>query len=320
MRGWGVPQLSPDLLATIIPTGVYGGGVVGDLSHTLFVWRTVATEKAHGGMLAFFLDDARLETVWRSPDRYTQQFLRHEVASLVEVDFSLWADDPLPVQLHNVYRQRALARRWQEAGLIVAPCLNWSDERSFEFCFSGVPRECPVAFTECRTAASSAEDRRAFNHGLHEAIRQVRPQTLVIYGGRIHEWWIRRDLPACATEFVFLESWTDARRCVRAEQTRQVRDRNQLNLFGGDTWAFLRGLTEGVRQVRPQHLMIYGGREHSFWLNSNLPQGPRYTLIESWMSARRKVHSTQARREREKYQLPLFGGEAWAEEAQQVAV
>jgi hypothetical protein len=48
-----------------------------------------------------------------------------------------------------------------------------------------------------------------------------------------------------------------------------------------DRRAFLRGLTEGVKQVQPENVLIYGGKEHSFWLTERLPKGPHYTLIEA---------------------------------------
>jgi hypothetical protein len=155
---------------------------------------------------------------------------------VVEVDFSLWRDMSLEEQHFNVYRTRTMSRIFQGAGLHVAPNLNWSGEQSFAFCFQGIPPGCPVAFTECRTPSGSEADRKAFLYGLHEAVRQIQPQRLAIYGGALHEWWIRRDLPTCSTEFVFLESWTDSRRRVRARQEREEREKNQLNLFGGAAW------------------------------------------------------------------------------------
>lgn len=220
MNPWGIPALRSDRLASVVPTCTFAGGRIDTPATTLFLWRSVATEKARGGTLAFFLDDERLEPLWKAPERYSAHFLSAGIGALVEVDFSLWVDRPLEEQRFNVYRQRALARQWQEHGFLVAPCLNWSDERSYSFCFSGIPTGCPVAFTECRTPSSSAEDRRAFLCGLQEAVRQVQPHCLVIYGGLVHKWWIRRALPTCSTAFVFLESWTDARRRVRAEQER----------------------------------------------------------------------------------------------------
>jgi hypothetical protein len=74
-------------------------------------------------------DAVELEALWRNPQRYTDLFLKHEVAAVVECDFSLWCDDPVVVQAYNVYRTRWLGSFWQEHGLNVIPSLNWSDER-----------------------------------------------------------------------------------------------------------------------------------------------------------------------------------------------
>jgi hypothetical protein len=93
----GIPALREDRLAAIIPTCVYAGSVVESSTDTLFLWRSCATEKAQGGTLAFFLDDRRLEPLWAHPERYTEQFVRSGIRALVEVDFSLWVNDPLPV-------------------------------------------------------------------------------------------------------------------------------------------------------------------------------------------------------------------------------
>jgi hypothetical protein len=50
---WGIPSLHPDCLATIIPTHGYGGGVVSDPAHTLFIWRTARLSTARGMTVGF---------------------------------------------------------------------------------------------------------------------------------------------------------------------------------------------------------------------------------------------------------------------------
>jgi hypothetical protein len=194
-------------------------------------------------VIGFYTDDTRFEALWRNPQHYTDRFLRHGIAALIEPDFSLWVDTPLVEQLFNVYRMRTLGRLWQEYGLSVIPNLTWSDERSFPFCFTGIPVGAPVVVCECRTPGSHDTDRRAFLVGLEQAVKKVQPATVC----------------------------------------------------------------------------IYGGKEHAYWLTGNLPEGPQYTLLESWTSVRGKIRTTQARQEREKHQLTLFGGEKWVVEAQQVA-
>jgi hypothetical protein len=234
---WGIPSLRTERLATLLSTCTYVGGSVTDPTRSLFVWRTAALSKARGCVLAFYVWDEKLEQLWRRPQHYTELFLRHEIAAVIEPDYSLWTDDALAVQVFNVYRTRWLGRYWQDAGLLVIPSLNWSDERSSSFCFAGIPVGAPVVAVECRTAGQTDEDRRRF----------------------------------------------------------------------------LAGLTEGVKQVQPRHVIVYGGKEHRYWLAPYLPQGPRYTLLESWPTARGRVRQQAA----QKNQLHLFpvGGKRWVDEA-----
>src|SRR5262249_52802901 len=153
---------------------------------------------------------------------YSALFMRHGIRAVTEPDFSLWTDAPLVEQLWNVYRIRTLGRLYQEHGLAVLPNLTWSDEQSFEFCFSGIPRHAPVVATECRTPGGNDEDRRAFLCGLAEAVRQTRPQHIVIYGGKEHEYWLTGKLPQ-GPHYTLLTSWTTERRKVRAAQERRER-------------------------------------------------------------------------------------------------
>jgi hypothetical protein len=231
-----IPSLRPDRLSTTIPNTTYAGGPVRDPEQTLFLWRSCATEKAIEGALAFFLDDARLEPLWKAPARYAKQFAQCGIKAVVEVDFSLWVDSQLAEQQHNVFRTRTVSRVFQAYGLNVIPNLNWSNERSFPFCFAGIPVGAPVCMTECRTPGGTDDDRRAFLVGLEQGVKQVQPRHIIVYGGQEHAYWLQGNLPQGPT-YTLLTSWTTERRRVRATQERQVRERNQLTLFGGNTWA-----------------------------------------------------------------------------------
>lgn len=229
---WGIPSLHPDRLATTIPIYTYAGGLVSDPAHTVFIWRTGSLSKARGMVLGFYVDDYRLEGLWRNPSHYTALFLRHGVVAAIEPDFSLWTDRPLAEQLFNVYRMRTLGRLYQEHGLAVIPNLAWSDERSFSFCFQGTPQHAPVVACECRTPGGNDDDRRAFLRGLTEGVKQVRPENVIIYGGTSHRYWLEDRLPF-GPEYHLIDSWTEARGTIRARQARQAREKNQLKLFGG---------------------------------------------------------------------------------------
>jgi hypothetical protein len=233
---FGITNLDENLLSDLIPTRTFAGGATPENpSDWLVIWRTTATQRARGATLGFFLSDDRLEPLWSRPERYSTEFRLHGVGAVVEPDFSLWVDDSIETQLHNIKRKKIVARQWQESGLRVAPCLNWASEESFAFCFSGVPVGCPVAFVECRTAGGNDSDRRAFFKGLEQAVKQVQPQHVLIYGGKEHSYWLAERLPAGPT-YTLLEAWTSARGKIRATEKRIVRAKNQLQLFGGEAW------------------------------------------------------------------------------------
>jgi hypothetical protein len=238
MTDWGIPELDPHRLATVIPTTVYGGDPVSDPEHSVFIWRTASLKKASGMVLGFYVCDTRFECVWRQPERYVDLFLRHHITTLCEPDFSVWTNDAVAIQVYNIYRTRWLARYWQDHDLIIIPSLSWSDERSFAFCFEGIPHHAPVVACESRTAGATDTDRRSFLCGLEEGVRRVQPATVCIYGGEQHRFWLQDRLPAGPTYHV-LDSFMSVRGKLRAAQERHERDRHQLNLFEGGTtkWA-----------------------------------------------------------------------------------
>lgn len=237
MNEWGIPSLRADRLSTLVPIQTYAGNPVSDSAHTLFIWRTASLSKARGMVLGFYVWDDRLEALWRNPEHSTARLLRAGVIAVIEPDFSLWTDEALIQQAYNVFRMRTLGRRYQEAGIPVIPNLAWSDERSFAFCFSGIPVGAPVCMTECRTPGGNDADRRAFLAGLTQAVNKVQPQHVVIYGGKEHAYWLTEHLPH-GPQYTLIDSWTTERRRVRAAQERQARERHQLSLFaGGNQWA-----------------------------------------------------------------------------------
>jgi Domain of unknown function (DUF4417) len=231
MREYGFPHLRSDLLATVVPDLVYAGGSVTDPARSLFVWRTCTfPPSARGGVLAFYTDDYRFECLWRQPHRYAEQFRAFGWGAVLEPDFSTWRDAPLVEQLWAIYRMRSLGRLYQDYGINIIPNLAWSDERSFEFAFTGIPRGVPVAACEARTAGQCDDDRRRFLAGLTSAVEVVQPTHLVVYGGTQNEFWLKGRLPP-GPQYTLLPSWTSERDQMRKQEKRTLRDRDQLNLF-----------------------------------------------------------------------------------------
>ncbi len=128
----------------------------------------------------FFLSDNRFERAWSDPAVVLTRLL--EVGMALGPDYSTFVDWPMAVQVFNVYRNRWCCALWQREGVPVIPTVSWSDSRSFDWVFDGLPHHSPVALSGfgCRR---DPETRRRFCEGYREMVRQLEPNIVLCYGG-----------------------------------------------------------------------------------------------------------------------------------------
>lgn len=127
----------------------------------------------------FFIDDYQFERVWRSPQLYVEMLKRYRF--VCAPDFSLYMDMPMAAMIWNVYRSRLLTAYWQSQGLKVVPTLQWADPRTFDFCFAGITPGGTVAVSTLG-AAKHRLSRQIWIAGMKEAVRQLHPDTVLLYG------------------------------------------------------------------------------------------------------------------------------------------
>lgn len=129
-----------------------------------------------------FIDDYQFERLWSRPDNYID--LIKEYQCFLSPDFSLYLDMTTPVKIWNVYRSRLLGAYYQALGIKVIPTLQWAEKKSFQYCFKGIEKGGVVAIS----TIGVKEDENAlkcWREGLTEAIKQVEPKTILIYGGKL---------------------------------------------------------------------------------------------------------------------------------------
>ncbi len=126
----------------------------------------------------FYLDDYRFESTWNRLEpgwRHVSGYY-----ATCSPDFSLFTTWPAAVQVWNTYRSRWLGRYWQECGCNVIPTMNWSDERSFDFCFDGIPPGQILTISVADLRRLHVE--RRFRDGLDAMLERLSPRLLLIYG------------------------------------------------------------------------------------------------------------------------------------------
>jgi hypothetical protein len=83
--------------------------------------------------------------------------------------------------LWNTYRNRTIGYWLYKNGVPVIANVRWYDERSYEFCFSGIAYGSVVAVGS-HGCIKKADDKKYFIRGLKEMIARLRPKTILVYG------------------------------------------------------------------------------------------------------------------------------------------
>lgn len=142
--------------------------------------------KKRAYLVHFFKDDYRFESLYRSPNSKNSHAAIKRLAQYAAVctpDFSLFPEMPLPVQQYQVFKNRWCGAFWLSLGLNVIPTVSWSDERSFSFCFDGLPINSTVAIG----MIGCKEYRESFMLGYNKMMEVLNPETIVCFGSPFNE-------------------------------------------------------------------------------------------------------------------------------------
>ena len=127
----------------------------------------------------FFIDDYQFDRIWASPDLYCNSLSRFKY--VMSPDFSIYTDTPYCMQLWKHYQKQWFGCYMQVHGIDVIPTVGWADERSFEFCFDGIPMRSVVAVSSVGTQADKDSIRR-FEIGYRRMMKVLRPTQVLFYG------------------------------------------------------------------------------------------------------------------------------------------
>ncbi|MDR2672175.1 MAG: DUF4417 domain-containing protein [Coriobacteriales bacterium] len=145
----------------------------------LIPFNCAKTSNEYSSGIHFFIDDYQFERVWNDLPGYVDILKKFDC--VMSPDFSLYLDMPLPMKIWNVYRSRAVGHFWQKSGLTVIPTLSWAGPETFVFCFEGIPQGSIVAVSTIGIK-NSARTKAIWHDGMAEAIRQLEPETVLVYG------------------------------------------------------------------------------------------------------------------------------------------
>ena len=135
--------------------------------------------KDYDAWVHFYEDDVSFERLWNLPNKYLPILKKY--AGVISPDFSVYRDMPLVMQQWNTYRSRAIGHWLQENGIPVIPNVRWGDERTYDLCCAGVPRNSTIAVGS-HGCIKLLQERPHFINGLDYAVRKLRPKIVIVYG------------------------------------------------------------------------------------------------------------------------------------------
>ena len=131
-----------------------------------------------------FCDDYQFERLWTGFDFYVKYILKAK--GFISTDFSLYRDYSDDWLIWNCYRNRVMAYAIQKAGGMMIPTAGFGPERTWSWCFDGLPHNSTVAITTNGTL-NDPEARRIFVGGVDAMVHTVFPSGIVVCG-KYPEW------------------------------------------------------------------------------------------------------------------------------------
>ena len=161
-----MPTLEP---CSYIPTKIIG-----------FNYALTSTDYEAG--IHFFIDDYQFERVWNQPETYLEKLEKFDC--ILTPDFSLYTEMPIAMKIWNIYRSRLIGQIAQRRGMKVIPTVSWCEDKTFQFCFDGLPKRSTLAISTIGVKRES-ENFKIWKDGVDEMIRQKEPRTIICYGGKV---------------------------------------------------------------------------------------------------------------------------------------
>lgn len=149
-------------------------------------WKDINVEQRKDFIAHFYYDDYKFIQAWREPNKYIDRL--KEFKAVISPDFSLYTDFPLTLQILSCYRRQWCGAFWQSKGIEVIPDVVWGEEKTFEFCFDGIPKFSTVAVSTVGVKNDkdwNNKDDNLFMRGYNEMLRRLEPKTILFYGSMI---------------------------------------------------------------------------------------------------------------------------------------
>jgi hypothetical protein len=180
---YDIPKLREDRILSVIPKNIKVDiaskeGETGNL--VLFSKRKYYKGDKSKALLCFYEWDEKFDVFWKDTKRIAEEILQDNWFGVITPNWSLYRSDPIAFQIFNVFRSRYVGRYLQELGIKVIPDVNFSDERSYEFCLMGIPKNLDYISIQGQTLYTDI-DYYYFQKGIKYVLENLNPKNVLVY-------------------------------------------------------------------------------------------------------------------------------------------
>ena len=127
----------------------------------------------------FYMHDKYFSNVLTATTKYVD--LLKEFDGVITPDCTMLVGQAPCIQQVNTYFNRAVGFYLQKQGIPVIPNIRWSDKKSFEYCFLGVPKNRIVSIST-HGCLRSKRDKELMRLGTEEMIKVLEPTDILVHG------------------------------------------------------------------------------------------------------------------------------------------
>lgn len=127
----------------------------------------------------FYIHDYQFSQILTSTNKYIDRLKQFDV--VITPDCSMLIGQSKCLQQTSTYFNRAVGLYLQKQGIPIIPNIRWSDEKSFEYCFLGVPKHYILSIST-HGCIRSKKQKEIFKLGLGEMIQRLEPSSIIVHG------------------------------------------------------------------------------------------------------------------------------------------
>lgn len=127
----------------------------------------------------FYMHDKYFANVLTATNRYVDLLKMYD--GVISPDCTMLVGQAPCIQQTNTYFNRAVGVYLQKQGIPVIANIRWSDEKSFDYCFLGVPKHRIVCIST-HGCLRTKRDRELCGIGTEEMLRVLEPTDVLVHG------------------------------------------------------------------------------------------------------------------------------------------